>query len=85
MDPGVQQIITTQAEQPDLVTVSYNYPDAGTGLPQATTYVRGNLTTDIRYWITKIDLGGGDKDYRITVHNQSASQLWINVAVYRRD
>ena len=85
MDPGVSQVITTQAEQPDLVTVSYNYPDAGTGLPQATTYVRGNLTTDIRYWITKIDLGGGDKDYRITVSNDSASQLWVNVAVHRRD
>ncbi len=85
MDPGTSQVITTQAEQPDLVSVSYNYPDAGTGLPQATTYGRGQLTADLRYWITKIDMGGGDKDYRITVSNDSASQLWVNVAVHRRD
>ena len=85
MDPGTSQVITTQAEQPDLVSVSYNYPDGATGLPQATTYGRGNLTADLRYWITKIDLGGGNKDYRITVSNDSASQLWVNVAVHRRD
>jgi hypothetical protein len=46
--------------------------------------VRGNLTPDLRYWITKLNLGGGDKDYEIRVHNQSASQLWVNVAAYRR-
>ena len=85
MDAGTSQVITTQSEQPDLVSVSYNYPDAGTGLPQSTTYARGNLTNEIRYWITKIDQGGGDKDYRITVSNDSASQLWVNVAVHRRD
>ncbi|MBM4320822.1 MAG: hypothetical protein FJ125_12930 [Deltaproteobacteria bacterium] len=85
MDPGTTQDITTQAEQPDLVSVSYNYPDPGTGLPQATTYGRGALTSDIRYWITKLDMGGGNKDYRVTVYNGSASQLWINVAVHRRD
>ncbi|PIE65592.1 MAG: hypothetical protein CSA24_02415 [Deltaproteobacteria bacterium] len=85
MDAGASQVITTQSEQPDLVSVSYNYPDAGTGLPQSTTYARGNLTNELRYWITKIDQGGGDKDYRITVSNASASQLWVNVAVHRRD
>ena len=85
MDPGTSQVITTQDTQPDLVSVSYNYPDAGTGLPQSTTYARGNLTADLRYWITKIDLGGGDKDYRITVSNDSAEQLWVNVAIHRRD
>lgn len=85
MDPGTSQVITTQSQQPDLVTVSYNYPDGATGLPQATTYGRGQLTADLRYWITKIDQGGGDKDYRITVSNDSASQLWVNVAVHRRD
>jgi len=85
MDPGTSEIVTTQSQQPDLVSVSYNYPDGGTGLPQTTTYARGNLTNDLRYWITKIDQGGGDKDYRITVSNDSASQLWVNVAVHRRD
>ncbi|MCA9561735.1 MAG: hypothetical protein KC583_24475, partial [Myxococcales bacterium] len=84
MDPGTSQVITTQNTQPDLVSVSYNYPDAD-GLPQATTYARGNLTNNIRYWITKIDLGGGDKDYRVTVSNDSAEQLWVNVAIHRRD
>jgi hypothetical protein len=84
MDPGVSTLITTLSEQPDLVTVTYNYPESATGLPQATTYVRGNLTPDLRYWITKLNLGGGDKDYEIRVHNQSASQLWVNVAAYRR-
>ena len=84
MDAGTSETITTQSQQPDLVSVSYNYPD-GVGLPQSTTYARGSLTPDLRYWITKIDQGGGDKDYRITVSNDSASQLWVNVAVHRRD
>ena len=44
------------------MTVSYNYLDASS-LPQATTYIRGNLTNDIRAWVMKQDTGGGDKDY----------------------
>lgn len=63
--------------------------DAGlmaiTSCAQATTYVYGALTPDLRCWVTKIDMGGGDKDYRITVRNNSSYQLWINVAAYRRD
>ena len=84
LDPGQSKDVTTLADQPDLVTVSYNYPDPSSGLPQATTYVRGDRTADIRCWVTKIDQGGGDKDYRITIRNQSAVQLWINVAAYAR-
>ena len=82
-DPGDQKVITTLEDAPDLVTVSYNYPDSY-DLPQATTYVNGALTPDIRCWVTKIDMGGGDKDYRITVRNGSSSKLWINVAAYGR-
>jgi hypothetical protein len=85
MDAGATQGITTQAEQPDLASVSYNYPYPSTGLPQATTYVHGALTNDIRFWITKLDMGGGDKNYRVTVYSGSSRQLWINVAVHRRD
>ena len=85
LDAGVQQVITTLSSQPDLVTVSYNYPDPGSGLPQATTYGRGALTSDLRYWITKNDVGGGDKEYEITVLNESTVELWVNVAVDRRD
>jgi len=67
------------------VTVTYNYPDPVTGLPQATTYVRGSRTAELHYWITKLNLGGGDKDYEVRVNNQSTYQLWVNVAAYRRD
>ena len=85
MDPADSTLITTLADQPDLVTVTYNYPDPGTGLPQATTYVRGSRTAELHYWITKLNLGGGDKDYEVRVNNQSTYQLWVNVAAYRRD
>ena len=80
---GESKVVTTLVDRPDLVTVSYNYLDASS-LPQATTYIRGNLTNDIRSWVTKVT-GDGDKDYEITVHNQSASRLFINVAAYRRN
>jgi hypothetical protein len=77
---GESKLLTTLADRPDLVTVSYNY--LSSGLPQATTYVRGALTADIRYWVTK-QSSGGDKDYDLTVHNSTSSQLYINVAAYR--
>ena len=85
LDPSTQQDVTTLVDSPDIITISYNYIDSGSGLPQATTYVYGALTPDLRCWVTKIDQGGGDKDYRITVRNNSTYQLWINIAAYRRD
>ena len=85
MDPNSSQTVTTQAERPELVTISYAYPDASTGFPQATTYARGNLTSDLRYWITKVDQGGGDKDYRVGVQNLSSSQIWVFIAIHRSD
>ena len=85
LDPSTQQDVTTLVDSPDIITVSYNYIDSGSGLPQATTYVYGALTPDLRCWVTKIDQGGGDKDFRITVRNNSSNQLWVNVAAYRRD
>lgn len=72
--------MTTLEDRPDLVTVSYNY--LSSGVPQATTYIRGALTADIRAWVTK-QSAGGDKDYQITVQNLSSPELYINVAAYR--
>jgi len=85
MDAGTSQVITTQDFRPELVTISYAYPDGSSGLPQATTYARGALTNDLRYWITKLTQGGGDKDYRLTVSNGSSNQLWVFVAIHRSD
>ena len=77
---GQSRVMTTLADRPDLVTVSYNY--LSSGVPQATTYIRGALTADIRAWVTK-QSASGDKDYQITVQNLSSSELYINVAAYR--
>ncbi len=77
---GQSRVMTTLEDRPDLVTVSYNY--LSSGVPQATTYIRGALTADIRAWVTK-QSASGDKDYQITVQNLSSSELYINVAAYR--
>jgi len=79
-DPGQSRVVTTLPDRPDLVTYSYNHLTSG--LPQATTYIRGALSEQIRAWVTKVS-ASGDKDYRVTVQNQSSSQLYINVAAYR--
>ncbi|MFH1690577.1 MAG: hypothetical protein ABIE42_10145, partial [Candidatus Eisenbacteria bacterium] len=78
-EPNESKVVTTLQDRPDLVTVSYNY--LSSGLPQATTYVRGALTDDIRYWVTKQG-GSGDKEYQLTVRSESTSQLYINIAAY---
>jgi hypothetical protein len=51
-------------------------------LDQATTYVRGTLSGDIRVWVTKRS-AGGDKDYEVTVQNLTGNELYISVAAYR--
>src|SRR5690606_28173940 len=79
-DPGQSRLVTTLEDRPDLVTYSYNY--LSSGLPQATTYVRGSLSDQIRVWVTKVS-SSGDKDYQVTVQNQSSTQLYIHVAAYR--
>ena len=79
-DPGQSRVVTTLPDRPDLVTYSYNHLTSG--LPQATTYIRGALSEQIRAWVTKVS-ASGDKDYRVTIQNQSSSQLYINVAAYR--
>jgi hypothetical protein len=79
-DPGQSRLVTTLPDRPDLVTYSYNYLTSG--LPQATTYIRGVLSEQIRAWVTKVS-ASGDKDYQVTIQNQSSSQLYINVAAYR--
>ncbi len=78
---GQSRTLVTLADRPDLVTVSYNYVSGGA--VEATTYVSGALSASIRAWVTKQNVGGGDKDYQITVQNLSSSQLYINVAAYR--
>lgn len=77
---GQSKTVTTLADRPDLVTVSYNY--LSSGIPQSTTYIKGALSDDIRAWVTK-QSASGDKDYVVTVQNLSATDLYINVAAYR--
>ena len=74
------KLVTMLTERPDLITVSYNY--LSDGVPQATTYVRGTLSGDIRAWVTKRS-AGGDKDYEVTVQNLTGNELYISVAAYR--
>jgi hypothetical protein len=78
--PDEEKQVTTLSERPDLITIAYNYIE--NGFPQATTYVRGGLSNDIRIWVTK-RTPGGDKDYEVTVHNSTLSELFISVAAYR--
>jgi tRNA G10 N-methylase Trm11 len=77
---GQSKTVTTLADRPDLVTVSYNY--LSSGIPQSTTYIKGALSDDIRAWVTK-QSASGDKDYVVTVQNLSATDLYINIAAYR--
>ena len=78
------QHYTTLSDPPDLVTTVYAYDD-GSGSPEATSYLNGQYSADIRVWVTKIDMGGGDKDYRISVRNMSTESLHVKVTAYTRD
>jgi hypothetical protein len=80
-NPSQQRLLVTLPDRPDLVTVSYNYLTSG--IPQATTYVRGAHTEFIRAWVTKKSVGGGDKDYEVYVQNTASIPLYVNVAAYR--
>ena len=65
-----------------MVSVAYAYIDSGTGYPESTVYVRGALTDQIRVWMTKVDMGGGEKGYTVTVRNDSTRELFIVVTAY---
>lgn len=79
---GETQEAGTLDNQPNLISVGYSYIDAATGYPESTVYARGALTNDIRVWMTKVDMGGGEKDYTVTVRNDSTWELFIVVTAY---
>ena len=81
LNPNQATDLVTLADRPDFVTVSYNL--VTNGVPEATTYVVGPLSSLVRCWVTKVNVGNNDKDYRITVHNTSTRQLYVSVAAYR--
>jgi hypothetical protein len=76
--------LTTLPERPDLVAVSYNRFDSG-GAPLATTYVRGTNSAQLRAHVTKVDNGGGQKDFEVFVFNNTGDDLMVNTSVYGRD
>jgi hypothetical protein len=82
-DPSQERALVTLADRPDVIALSYNYLDAS-GVPEATTYVAGSHTPELRCRVTKIDRGGGDKDFQVFVQNGATTRLWLNVAVYAR-
>ena len=79
---GETQEAGTLDNQPNLISVGYSYMDPATGYPESTVYARGALTNDIRVWMTKVELGGGEKDYTVSVRNDSTWELFIVVTAY---
>lgn len=82
-EPGQSRVMTTLPSSPDIVTVGYNRYDSS-GAPQATTYARGSLTPDIRYWVKKVDAGGNDKAFEVGVFNNSSVPLLIFISAFGR-
>jgi len=77
---GGLQRITTLTERPDVIAVTYNHVDDD-GLPQATSYVRGEHTDKVRVWVTKSE-ADGDKNYELWVQNTASIELYIMASVY---
>ena len=84
IESGQTVLVKTLAERPDLIAVSYNRYDSS-GSAQATTYIRGTATPDLHARVTKVDSGGGDKDYQVRVFNNSSAPLYVHTAVYGRE
>ena len=77
-------VVTTLSERPDLVAVSYNLYNSSNQV-EASTFVRGLRSPDLRYWVTKVDSGGGDKTYEVRVFNNNSVPLYVQTSIYGRD
>lgn len=82
-NPNTSVNLATFSDAPGLVTVTYNYLDSN-GIPQATSYILGQRTTELAVYVTKAG-SGSNKTYTLTVANNSSSRLYISIAVWRTD
>jgi len=73
---------TTLDDFPHVVEIAYNYVNSN-GWPEATTYVQGALSSQVRCWMTKVNLGNGNYDCELWVQNLYSAALFITVGAYR--
>ena len=81
LNAGESKRYTTLDDFPHVIELAYNYVGTN-GWPEATTYVQGSLTSQIRCWMTKVSVSGG-YDCELWVQNTSSYQLFITVGAYR--
>jgi hypothetical protein len=80
--PGETKAITTFHDRPALIALAYSH--VNDGVPEATTFLNGVLTSQLRYWLTKVNRDG-DKDYTLSVQNLSSYHLHVYITAYRMD
>jgi hypothetical protein len=81
LNAGESRLYTTLDDFPHVIECAYNYVGTN-GWPEATTYVQGALSSQIRCWMTKVTVSGGT-DCELWVRNTSSEQLFITVGAYR--
>ncbi len=81
LNAGETKRYTTLDDFPHVIELAYNYVGSN-GWPEATTYVQGSLTSQVRCWMTKVTVSGG-YDCELWVQNTSSYQLFITVGAYR--
>ena len=69
-------------DYPHVAVLAYNYV-ASNGWPEATSYLQGALSSQLRCWITKVNQVGNNYDCEVWVQNQSSYQLFVTVGAYR--
>jgi len=79
LNAGDSQLYTTLDDFPHVIECAYNYVGTN-GWPEATTYVQGALSSQLRCWMTKVS---GGSDCELWVRNTSSEQLFITVGAYR--
>ncbi len=81
LNSGESRKYTTLDDFPHVIELAYNYVSSN-GFPEATTYVQGSLSSQVRCWMTKVTVSGG-YDCELWIQNVSSYQLFITVGAYR--
>ncbi|MCU0692807.1 MAG: hypothetical protein MUF54_15510 [Polyangiaceae bacterium] len=80
VDAGQRMLMATLDDFPQVVERAYNYI-APNGQPESAQMIQGNLSSEIRCWMTKVDTPSGYA-CELWVHNGSSSNLFITVGAY---
>jgi hypothetical protein len=73
---------TTLDDFPQVIQLAYSYVGTN-GWPEATTYVQGALNSQVRCWMTKVNVVGNSYDCELWVQNLYSAALFITVGAYR--